>query len=401
VPTSTATKQAILPWADPEYINNPYPWYALARRDFPVFQDLDGSFVITRYEDVVKYGKLASLSIVDPEWVPKGAWAALSTTVLGLDPPAHTKARRRSNKWFTPKFVSAWVQHAEASAREQLAGVAEGEIFDANMVLGVGPCHRAMCAALDFPADEFEPVIFAMHQTMVALSTVAGKEQQARAEAAFDYLLERVRRMIADKRANPGNGMADALIGFTRDGELSEQELEQVLTLFWASGGHNPSFIISSAIEYCARHPDVWDIYRAEPEKRANFINEIFRLNPPELFLTRYASEPMDIRGQPIRPGERMKFIIDAANRDPEVFPEPDVLDMGRPQQAAMHISFGVGVHQCAGQVISRAEVEAVLGVLADEVERFILQSDPEMDRTDRSRAYVRLPVSIIRASAR
>jgi len=400
MPTSIARKRAILPWADREYVNNPYPWYALARRDFPIFQDLDGSFIITRYEDVVKYGKQAGLSIVDPEWVPKGAWAALSRTVLGLDPPEHTKARRRSNKWFTPKFVSGWVQHAETAVREQLAGIVEGDEFDANMVLGVGPCHRAMCAALAFPADEFEPVILAMHKTMAALSTVAGEEQQARAEAAFDYLLGRVRQMIAEKRANPGAGMADALIALTREGELSEQELEQVLTLFWASGGHNPSYIISSAIEYCARHPDTWDIYRTRPEKRAGFINEIFRLNPPEIFLTRYATEPMELRGQPIKPGERMKFIVDAANRDPDVFPEPDALDMDRPVQAAMHVSFGVGPHQCAGQVISRAEVETVLGVLAGEVERFILQGEPVKDSTDRSRAYVRLPVSIIKAQA-
>ncbi|WP_138464271.1 cytochrome P450 [Poseidonocella sp. HB161398] len=394
------SRRQVLPWSDPAYVADPYPWYDRARREYPVYRDTDGTFVITRYDDVMKYGKTASLSIVDPDWVPKGAWAALSNTVLGIDPPEHTRMRRLGNKWFTPKLCKRWSEGAERAVRDYIAGLQDGEVFDANMYLGVGPSHVAMCMALGFPEDDFEPAIFSMHKTMSALSAVAGPDHDKAAAEAFAYIRARVEKMLDDKRADPGDGMADALLALEAEGELSSDEVIETLMLFWASGGHNPSYIIGSSIEYFARNPEIWDIYRNEPEKRAAFINEIHRLYPPELSFARWTQEPMEIHGQQIAVGERVKFIIDAANRDPEVFPEADAMVLDRPKGAAMHMSFGMGPHQCAGQIISRTEVETVLGTLAELVERFEMKGEPEMDNTDRSRAYVRLPVSIVKRSA-
>ena len=93
---SESITEPVLPWDDQDYVTNPYPWYEKARRDFPIYRSDDGAYVLTRYEDVTRYAKLPSLSIVDPVWVPKGPWAALSKTVLALDPPQHTAMRRRS-----------------------------------------------------------------------------------------------------------------------------------------------------------------------------------------------------------------------------------------------------------------------------------------------------------------
>ncbi|WP_168247582.1 MULTISPECIES: cytochrome P450 [unclassified Mesorhizobium] len=392
--------QDILPWGDTEYIKNPYPWYETARKDWPIYRSLDGTFVVTRYDDVVKFGKLPSLSIVDPEWVPKGPWAALSTTVLGLDPPQHTEMRRRGNKWFTPKLVKEWSKIAEAFVRNQIATLKDHEVFDANMYLGVGPTHSAMCGALQLPADDFEPVIFSMHGTMAALSAEADEEVIKKATEAFDYQLGRMRKMLEWKRVNPGTGMADALLEAESKGEMTSAEVEQTLALFWASGGHNPSYIISSAIQHFARHPEIYEIYRSKPELRTGILNEIFRLYPPELSFARWVREPLEIQGQTIEVGERVKFIIDSANRDPEAFPNPDVLDMNRAPEAAMNVSFGMGPHQCAGQIISRTEVEVVLDTLAELVERFEIRGVPEMDNTDRSRAYVNLPISIVKVKS-
>lgn len=385
----------LLPWSDPDYIANPFPWYAEARKHYPIYRSEDGTYVVTRYEDIVRYGKLPSLSIVDPEWVPPGPWKVLSQTVLFMDPPKHTEVRRRTNKWFTPKLVNKWVQAAEEFVNQRLNEIKPGETFDANMLLGVGPSHAAMCAALQVPSDGFEPVIFSMHKTMAALAANASERVNQEASEAFDYMGSRVSELIDYKRANPGDGMVDALIQAQKDGEISEDELFQSLVLFWGSGGHNPSYIISSGIEHFARHPEVYDIYRNHPEQRTAIINELFRLYPPELSFARYATEPFEMLGVHIKPGERVRFIIDSANRDEEVFPNPGQLDPSRPPQAAQNISFGMGAHQCAGQVISRAEVETVFRVLSERVTRFSLDSEPLMDISDRSRAYINLPISI------
>lgn len=390
--------QDILPWADPEFVKNPYPWYEKARNEWPIYRALDGTFVVTRYEDVVRFGKLPSLSIVDPHGVPRGPWAVLKDTVLGLDPPKHTEVRRRGNKWFTPKLVREWVKVAEAVVRERVAALVEGEVFDANMQLGVAPTHTAMCEALGLPADEFEPVIYSMHGTMAALSHVAGEAENKRGTEAFDYQFARVRKMLEWKQANPGNGMTDALLEAERNGEMTRSEIEQTLVLFWASGGHNPSYIVSSAIEHFARHPEVYETYRKQPELRGGIINEIYRLYPPELTFARWTREPLEIHDQRIEVGEAVKFVIGAANRDPSVFPNPDELDMHRPPQGVMNLSFGMGPHQCAGQTINRAEAETILDTLVELVEGFEIRGEPEMDNSDRSRAYMSLPISIRKA---
>jgi cytochrome P450 len=395
--TATSSQpQDILPWADPEFIANPYPWYKKARTEWPIYRALDGTFVVTRYDDVVRFGKLPSLSIVDPHGIPRGPWAVLKDTVLGLDPPKHTEVRRRGNKWFTPKLVKEWVKLSEAFVRATVAKYAEGEVFDANMYLGVGPTHAAMCGALQLPADNFEPVIRSMHGTMAALSHVAGEKENKRATDAFNYQFARVLKMLEWKEQNPGTGMTDALLEAERNGEITRSEIEQTLVLFWASGGHNPSYIVSSAIEHFARDPEVWQAFRQHPELRNGIINEIYRLYPPELTFARWAREPLEIQGQRIEVGEAVKFIVGAANRDPSVFPNPDKLDMHRPPEGAMHVTFGMGPHQCAGQIINQAEAAVIFDTLAELVEGFVLQGTPEMDNSDRARAYERLPISLI-----
>jgi cytochrome P450 len=392
-----AMNQEVLPWGDPQYVANPYPWYDNARKNHPIYRDLDGTYVMTRYEDVVKYGKLPSLSIVSPGGAPDGPWRALSATVLNLDPPLHTAARRPMNKWFTPKLVQTWAQAAQTYVLNHLDSIANGEPFDANMQFGVGPSHAAMCSALQVPADDFEPVIFGMHKTMRALSETAGEEDNERATQAFEYMFGRVRALLQWKRANPGEGMADALLAAYDHGEISEAQLVQSVVLLWGSGGHNPSYIISSGVEYFARHPAAYEIFKSEPEKRPLFISEIYRLYPPELSFARFATEDIEIRGVNIRVGECVKFIIDSANRDPDIFPNADKMDLHRPATSLQAVSFGMGVHQCAGQTISRGEIETVFKVLAENVDRFTLEGTPTMDNTGRSRAYVNLPISVVK----
>jgi cytochrome P450 len=386
----------ILPWGDPAYVANPYPWYEEARRHWPIYRASDGSYVLTRYDDIVKFGKAPSLTIIDPEWVPRAPLAEMMKhTVLSLDPPLHTKSRRRTNRWFTPKMVQTWAKEAAAFVRTELDRIRPGEVVEANMRLGTMPTHAAMCAALQLPSDDVEPVLTAMHMTMRSLSATTTPAVDEEATASFSYLLDRMRAMVADKRANPGDGMADALIQAFDEGEISEGEMLETLTLFWASGGHNPSYLISSGIECFAKQPDIFELYRSQPEKRQAIINELIRLFPPELYLTRYATEPMVIQDVEIQPGERIRFILDAANHDPRVFPNPEELDPSRPLEAAQNISFGIGPHACAGQVIARVEAEVVFNIFAERVARFEMAGTPVMDNSDRSRAYVELPVTI------
>lgn len=392
---ATAIQDEYLPWADENYRKDPYPWYERLRKERPIYKMSDGTYVVSRYDDITKYGKLPIMAIVDPEWVPKGPWAALSKTVLGADPPVHTGLRRRTNKWFTPKLVQTWVEAAAKAANDALDRAEPGTVVEANLELGVFPTHAAMCSALQLPTDNVAPVHAAMLKAMAALSSVASAEDDERAAEGFRYLRERVEELLAYKRANPGDGLADALIEAVSAGEMTEDEIIQTISLFWGSGGHNPSFFVSAGIEYFARNPDVYSMYRERPDLRAGIQSELLRLYPPELSFVRYPTEDVEIRGMHIKAGERIRFLLDGANRDPEVFPDPDKLDPYRPLDAAQNLSFGIGPHACAGQIISRAGADTIFQVISARIQRIELAGTPKYDVTDRSRAYVELPVTL------
>lgn len=389
--------EQVLPWNNPDYIVNPYPWYDLARRAHPIYLDTDGIYVITRYEDITKFGKLPSLSIREPGGEPSGAWKALSKTVINLDPPDHTASRRVLNKWFTPKLVKKWSEAAAEYVSTLLSNLENGQTFEANLELGVKPPHAAMCKALQVPVDEPELAIYSMHKTMRALSATAGEKEDKAAVCAFAQLAGKVDRLVDYKIANPGDGMIDALLQMVEDGKLEMAAAKQSISLLWGSGGHNPSYIISAAIEYFARHPEVYNEYKVNPEIRAQFLNEIYRLYPPELTFSRFATQDIEIHGVTVKAGECIKFVIDSANRDPSVYGDPDSMDLTGTVNNVQNISFGMGVHQCAGQIISRGEIETVLQTLVEQVDEFRLEGEPTMDNTDRSRAYVTLPISIIK----
>ena len=97
-----------LPWDDPAFELDPYPWYARVQAESPVFVDERGVFVVTKYEDVMTFGKQPSMS-VEPGWAQAGPWAVVRETMIGRDDPDHTRLRRQTNKWFTPKLVQNWV----------------------------------------------------------------------------------------------------------------------------------------------------------------------------------------------------------------------------------------------------------------------------------------------------
>jgi cytochrome P450 len=384
-----------IPWRNPEFRADPYPLYAWLRSEHPVFRDADGVFVVTRYDDVMHFGKLPIMSIREPHAGAIGPWTALLNTVVSQNPPQHTALRRQSNRWFTPKLVKQWTQHTAESINSVLDAVAEDGRVEAHHELGVIPTHLTMCRVLQVPEDDVDPVVEAMDQAMVSLVSDPTPEELEQGTRAFAYLLERGQAMIDAKRAEPGDGLLDALLAAADRGEMTERAVLETLVLFWGSGPANPGFLVTAGVEEFARRPEVFDAYRAEPDARAAIINEIVRLNPPELSFPRFPMEDIEIRGVPIPAGAQIRFMIAAANRDPEMFPDPDAFDHTRPADASRNLSFGIGPHSCAGQVITRMETQVIFDSLADRYARIELDGEPVYAFTDRALAYRSLPIRL------
>lgn len=378
-----------LPFGDPEFIRCPYPWFERLRVERPLHRLPNGTYVVSRYNDIIKYGRLPQLTILEPSDAPENAFTHnFGETMLSREGREHSELRGRTAKWFTPPLVRGYARAAAIAVEQALAQYSPGDIVDGHHKFGIIPAHALMCDALQVPTDAPEPAIAAMLDVMRGISSVATLEDDRIAGEGFAYLRSRVLTLLELKRANPGTGLADALIEQQRAGEISEEEMIQAMSLFWGSGAHNPSYLIGAGLEYFANHPDVWQLYRAQLDKRKLILNEIIRLFPAELSFVRNTTELVEILGTVIPARTPVRFLLNSANRDPEVFPDPDELRLDRPPRA-MPLSFGIGPHACAGTIIARVGAETVFDVLAARVASFELAAPSTFDATDRSRAFL------------
>jgi cytochrome P450 len=391
-------EQILLPWRDKQFRANPYPWYEILREKAPVYRDplSENTYVISRYEDVLLFGKHPSLTAKAPSWVEKGPWSLFIDSMIVVDPPEHASMRRKSNKWFTPKKAEEWVEATTDGVNEVLDQLGPSGMVEAYRNLALMPAHYAMCKALGVPSDGFDTAAAWMHDAMLALGTGISDEEQERCYAAFSYLTDRVNHYISLRRESPNDGMVSNWIDAVVSGDMTERQLFEGLLLFWATATPNAAYLITGGLEMFARQPDVFDMWRAEPEKRHTIFNEIARLYTAEISFTRFTTEELEIRGVKIPAGMMIRFMISAANRDPDAFSNPDEFDVRRPEGGKTNLTFGTGAHSCPGMLLARAEAHAVYNALAARVKRITLGGQPIYDHDDRNGVYERLPLRLI-----
>lgn len=383
----------LFPWSNKQFQENPHPWYDRARKLGSVHQTDERTFVVLGYHDVMHWVKAPVMSIREPEWVATNPWLAFEHTVLSLDPPEHTRARRLFTRWFTPKLIKQWVEATRSSMEDILGGYTPGEPIDAHIQLGVVPTHITMARVLDLPEEDVEPLFWALWDAMLVQATDPGPGIKEKSIAGLEYMFDRTERLLKAKVDNPGKGLADELIAASQRGEITWREVVENMVLFYMSGAPNPAYLISEALEVFAERPDVMADYRDKPESHEPIINEVARLNPVELLLTRFPTEDVEIAGTTIPKDSCIKFPIGAVNRDPEVFDNPHEFNWHRPLDASRNLTFGLGTHSCAGQLIARAETDVILTMTAERFSSVTLAEPPVKVRTDRLIAYETMPV--------
>ncbi|MNE32108.1 Cytochrome P450 [compost metagenome] len=253
-----------------------------------------------------------------------------------------------------------------------------------------------MCAALGLPNDGYDSASAWMHDAMVGLGTAVTPEEEERCKTAFVYLNDRVNHYLQLRRKDPSPGMVSSWIDDVANGEMTERELFEGVLLFWATGTPNAAYLICGGLETFARQPEIFDLWKSDPSQHQPILNELARLYNPEISFTRFTTEELEIRGVKIPAGKLVRFMIASANRDPEVFSNPDKFDLSRTVDSAGNLTFGTGPHQCPGMIISKAEVVAVFNVIASRVKRIELAGSPVYAHSDRAAAYLRLPLRMI-----
>ena len=355
----------LLPFADPVYQDNPYPYYRIVRDLTPLYESPLGVFAVVRHNDVAALLRDKRLSAAQLDF---GVANIFHDSVLGMDSPDHGRLRRISAKWFTAERTADWIVETRRIVDRALdEGESAGGLdacedlsFTATFgtmayILGVGTHDAAECR---------QKVI----EMGRALRPAATDEDVAGAQAAFTWYVDYIRDLVEFKRRNPGTSLLDAFLAAQEAGDMSEAEIMATVTLFSAVGHLDNSFLIQNGIRLLADMPEERELFRTQPDVRNDMISEMLRIDTPEQFVTRFSTEDIDISGETLPAGSIVLGMIGSANMDERVFSDPDTFDHKRPDLTRLQIAFGAGQHGCHGQLLARAQAECAISAL---VERF------------------------------
>jgi len=210
--------------------------------------------------------------------------------------------------------------------------------------------------------------------------------------AEFDaWLGDHLRRLAKD----PGDDLLSQLVMARDEGEgLTERELRSTAGLVLAAGFETTVNLLGNGIALLSAHRDQLGILRDDPSHWPNAVNEVLRYDSPVLLTGRQATQDVEIAGTPVRADTRIVTVLAGANRDPEVFDDPDTFDVTR-TNAEDHLAFGAGRHYCLGASLARMEGEVGLRAIFDRFPDLKVQPGAERRTTRILRGYEHLPVAL------
>ncbi|WP_437685819.1 cytochrome P450 [Sorangium sp. So ce176] len=357
----------------PELRANPYPYYAELRRSDPVCQvDPGGLWALSRYDDVAFALKNTDLFSAQggrvgvlPPWLDRNPMA---DSLLLMDPPEHTKARALVGRAFSTRVIPRIEPVLRAATREFIERLTPGRELDfyAELAMPIPAAAIADLLGLD-------PALRAHFQRWTAdfvATAAATPEMRPRIRATIVELEEYLLEVIAARRAAPRDDLVSDLLAARVDGvALTEPELVSFLFVLLAAGFETTTHLLNAALVLLMDHPDVYARIRADPALIPAFLEEVLRFEPPGQIALRQAKTDVEIRGVTVPAGAFIAALIGSANRDEQVFPDPDRFDIDRERQVGL--SFGHGVHFCIGAALARAEAKIGIEVLASLPGRF------------------------------
>ena len=378
---------------DDDYRDDPYPILAELRRRAPVHWDRDfHRFVLTRHDDIE--GVMRDLSFwVDARKSSEDDWFRRAEmmqdrepSMLGLDDPEHRRLRLLVSRAFTPRAVEQWRPVVHQVALELLDAVEKSGEPEFDLVQALAAPLPAIAIARLLGVDPAQQADFkrwSEASVEAGFNPFASEEQKAAAERARQALDACFRGEIEKRRAHPSDDLIGKMVLAEEEGDqLTEREIVTMCNLLLVAGNVTTSDLIGNGVRALLEHSDQLLLLQRRPELLPNAIEEMLRYDPPVTQSGRIAPRDIEIGGVPIRQGQSMTTVLAAANRDPDVYPDPDRFDIER--EDAHHQSFGGGAHLCLGAHLARLEAEEAIGGLLG---RF-----PRLRASDRSFTYKRVP---------
>jgi cytochrome P450 len=363
----------------PDVIADPYSYYGRLRDEDPVhWNDTYALWVLTRHDDVTwmtRHNELFSSAVFRND--PKPAYPAIDESDLGLyeyvrnyqadqfiqhDRPEHLDMRKIVHGFFTPKAMESWRPFVVNAVKELLDAAEEKGSMDVMRDLATPLPVLVIAQMMGVPAED-RPHVRELAEKLLYI----GRGEYDRMPILTDGMkgmIEYVSPLVDERIVRPGDDFISVLASGEKKGVFSRHQVLVNTSLLLLAGHETTINLICNGTLSFIQHPDQWALYKQDPVGRAKWATEeCLRYDAPVKSIQRLASQDIEVRGKVMEKNDRIRWFISSANRDPNVFAEPDKFDISR--QPNPHVAFGNGVHHCLGATLARVEGQEVFKALA------------------------------------
>jgi cytochrome P450 len=384
----------------PEFYADPYPTYRALRENEPVKRMPNGSYFLTRYDDLVAAYKSTKLFSSDKkkEFLPKYGDSLLyehhTTSLVFNDPPAHTRVRRLIMGALSPRAIAGMESDLIALVDRLLDGLAaKGHVELIRDFASAIPI-QVIGNLLDVPMEEREPLRDWSLAILGALEPVIGPEVFARGNTAVKDFLAYLEILVERRRSKPGNPDRDVLTRLIEGEDNGERLTAKELLhncIFLLNAGHETTTnLIGNGLVALSGNPAQKQRLIENPTLIKTAVEEILRFESSNQLGNRMTTEPVELGGIKLLAGTPLTLCIGAANRDPKQFTDPENLDIGRSPNR--HLAFGTGAHQCAGMALARLEGAIAISRFLARFPDYTLNGTPVRGGRVRFRGFSSVP---------
>jgi methyl-branched lipid omega-hydroxylase len=402
-------------WTGPPSVR--YATFAALRRERPFAffaePELPGIPVGPGYWAVTRYADLEAISS-QPALFCSGRGAVSIPDVpadlnefygslISMDDPRHAKIRRIVSKAFTPRVLEQLVDQVrsvvdDVLTRARRTAEAQDGAIDVVADIAAPIPLRVICDMMGVP-EEARATVLAQSNVILSGGDPELIEDENDPVSAFLLagmeLAGLMERLAAERLAHPQSDLTTALVTTEVDGErLSQQEIASFFILLLVAGNETTRNAISQGVLALHEHPDQRARWAADPGLDRTAVEEVVRWTSPVTWMRRTATRDGEVNGHRFRAGDKFLLLYAAANRDPAVFRDPEVLDLARDPNP--HVGFGSkGPHFCLGAHLARRELAVTFRALFDRLPDLEITGEPDRLRSSFVNGVKRQPARL------
>jgi cytochrome P450 len=383
-----------------EFYADPYPTYRALREHEPVKLMPNGSYFLTRYDDLVSAYKNTKIFSSDkkreflPKYGPSLLYEHHTTSLVFNDPPAHTRVRRLIMGALSPRAIAEMEPYLIALVDRLLDGIAAKEKFELIGDFASAIPVEVIGNLLDVPRDEREPLRDWSLAILGALEPVISPEVFARGNKAIQDFLAYLEILVERRRTKPGNPDRDVLTRLIQGEDNGERLTAKELLhncIFLLNAGHETTTnLIGNGLVALSQNPAQKKRLIEHPDLIKTAVEEILRYESSNQLGNRMTTAEVELGGVTLAAGTPVTLCIGAANRDPVQFGDPETLDIGRTPNR--HLAFATGAHQCAGMALARLEGAIAISRFLTRFPGYALDGEPLRGGRVRFRGFLSVP---------